>query len=109
MGVAWRPVDGWPETFWPGGHGAIRRWLAECSSMCQWPRPPSMEDEMLILTRKTGQDIVIGQVITIKLIEIKGKQVRLGIEAPKDVSIHRGEIQIRIKEERTGQRRRKQA
>ena len=54
---------------------------------------------MLILTRKLGEEITIGDDITIKLLEIKGSQVRLGIKAPRHVSIHRQEIYERIHKE----------
>jgi carbon storage regulator len=52
---------------------------------------------MLILTRKLGERITIGDDITITLLEIKGSQVKLGIEAPKGISIHRQEIYERIR------------
>jgi carbon storage regulator len=54
---------------------------------------------MLILTRKLGERITIGDDIIITLLEIKGSQVKMGIEAPKSVSIHRQEIYERIREE----------
>ena len=54
---------------------------------------------MLILTRKLGESITIGDDIRIQVLEVKGKQVRLGIEAPKKYSIHREEIYQRIQEE----------
>ena len=54
---------------------------------------------MLILTRKLGERITIGNDIVISLLEIKGSQVRLGIEAPKGISIHRQEIYERIRRE----------
>lgn len=57
---------------------------------------------MLILTRKLGEKINIGDNITVTLIEIKGNQVKLGIEAPKYIEIHRQEIYERIKEENLG-------
>ena len=47
---------------------------------------------MLILTRKSGQNIVIGDDIKIKILEVKGGHVRLGVEAPRHISVHRGEI-----------------
>ncbi len=47
---------------------------------------------MLILTRKSGQTIVIGGGIQVKVLEIRGKQVRLGIDAAADVSVYRGEL-----------------
>ncbi len=54
---------------------------------------------MLILTRKLGERITIGDDITITLLEVKGSQVKLGIKAPKTISIHRHEIYERIKAE----------
>ena len=53
---------------------------------------------MLILTRKSGERITIGDDITITLLEVRGTQVKLGIEAPKGISIHRQEIYERIRE-----------
>ncbi len=54
---------------------------------------------MLILTRKLGEKINIGDDITVTLVEIKGTQVKLGIEAPRTIEIHRQEIYERIREE----------
>lgn len=54
---------------------------------------------MLALARKTGQSIMIGNDIEITLLEIKGDQVKLGISAPKSVSIYRKEIYAQIQEE----------
>ena len=54
---------------------------------------------MLILTRKLGERITIGDNIVITLLEIAGSQVRLGIEAPKGISIHRQEIYERIRQQ----------
>ncbi|MBF0352266.1 MAG: carbon storage regulator CsrA [SAR324 cluster bacterium] len=54
---------------------------------------------MLILTRKSGESITIGDDIKIQIIEIKGKQVRVGIDAPREYVIHREEVYIRIQEE----------
>lgn len=47
---------------------------------------------MLILTRKVGESIIIGDGIRVSVLEIKGRQVRIGVKAPSDVSIHREEI-----------------
>jgi carbon storage regulator len=47
---------------------------------------------MLVLTRKSGEAVRIGDQITLKVIEIRGNQVRLGVEAPRDLSIHREEV-----------------
>ncbi|WP_263227091.1 carbon storage regulator CsrA [Pseudomonas alabamensis] len=52
---------------------------------------------MLILTRKVGETIVINDDIRITVLGVKGKQVRIGIEAPENVPVHRHEIQERIK------------
>jgi len=57
---------------------------------------------MLILTRKLGEQITIGSDIVVTLIEIKGSQVKLGIEAPKSIGIHRQEIYEKIREENFG-------
>ncbi len=54
---------------------------------------------MLILARKPGEKIAIGDDITVTLLDIKGGQVRLGIEAPKDVGVHRSEVYERIRSE----------
>jgi carbon storage regulator len=54
---------------------------------------------MLILTRKLGEQINIGDDITVTLLEIKGAQVKLGIQAPKSIGIHRNEIYEKIREE----------
>jgi len=47
---------------------------------------------MLILTRKMGESIIIGDNVRVNVLEIKGRQVRLGIEAPHEITIHREEI-----------------
>ena len=54
---------------------------------------------MLVLTRKSGESIVLGSDIRITVLEIQGRQIRLGIEAPADISVHRGEVYERIREE----------
>lgn len=55
------------------------------------------EKTMLILTRRTGEKIIINENISFQIIEIKGNQVRMGIDAPDDVSIHREEIFLKVK------------
>lgn len=54
---------------------------------------------MLILARRVGEAIAIGDAIVVSVLEIRGSQVRLGITAPPSVTIHRGEIYERIREQ----------
>ena len=54
---------------------------------------------MLILTRKTEQQIKIGEDITLTIIEVKGDQVKIGISAPKDVPVYRKEVFLQIQKE----------
>ncbi len=58
---------------------------------------------MLILTRRSGQTIFIGDEVRLTVLGIKGDQVRIGIEAPKAVAVHREEIYDRIQAEKAGQ------
>jgi carbon storage regulator len=60
-----------------------------------------MEADMLVLARRIGETIRIGPHIIVTILGVKGSQVRLGIEAPKDVAVHREEVFERIKHERT--------
>ena len=54
---------------------------------------------MLILTRKVNESLVVGDNITITVLGVKGNQVRIGVDAPKDVAVHREEIYQRISDE----------
>jgi carbon storage regulator len=54
---------------------------------------------MLILTRKIGESLVVGNDITITILGVKGNQVRVGIKAPRDVAVHREEIFLRIQQD----------
>ena len=57
---------------------------------------------MLILTRRMGEALMIGDNVTVTVLGIKGNQVRIGVLAPKDVGVHREEIYARIRQEREG-------
>jgi carbon storage regulator len=54
---------------------------------------------MLILTRRVGETIMIGDHVTVTVLGVKGNQVRVGVNAPKEVAVHREEIYERIKRE----------
>ncbi|MGH8129555.1 MAG: carbon storage regulator CsrA [Steroidobacteraceae bacterium] len=57
---------------------------------------------MLILTRRAGETVMVGSDITITVLGVKGNQVRIGINAPKEVAVHREEIYERIQSEKAG-------
>jgi carbon storage regulator len=57
---------------------------------------------MLILTRRVGETVMIGNEVTVTVLGVKGNQVRIGVNAPKDVAVHREEIYERIKREEEG-------
>ncbi len=57
---------------------------------------------MLILTRRVGETVMIGNDVTVTVLGVKGNQVRIGINAPKSVAVHREEIYERIKREQQG-------
>ena len=53
---------------------------------------------MLILTRRVGETVLVGNDVTVTIVGVKGKQIRIGINAPKDVAVHREEIYERIRD-----------
>ncbi len=57
---------------------------------------------MLILTRRVGETVMVGDDITVTVLGVKGNQVRLGVNAPKEVAVHREEIYERIRREQNG-------
>jgi len=57
---------------------------------------------MLILTRRIGETLMIGQEVTVTVLGVKGNQVRIGVNAPREVPVHREEIFERIKREESG-------
>ena len=56
---------------------------------------------MLILTRRVGESLMIGDEVNVTVLGIRGNQVRIGVNAPKDVAVHREEIYDRIQQEKT--------
>lgn len=55
---------------------------------------------MLILTRRVGESLIIGDDVVVNVLGVKGNQIRIGVDAPKEVSVHREEIYDRIQAEK---------
>ncbi|KEY91293.1 carbon storage regulator [Candidatus Photodesmus blepharus] len=56
---------------------------------------------MLILSRRIGETLVVGDEVTVTVLEVKGNQVRIGVDAPREISVHRKEIYMRIQSEKS--------
>jgi carbon storage regulator len=78
---------------WEGGDFHRRRAVRNSFALT------SKERSMLILTRRVGETVMIGNDITVTVLGVKGNQVRVGVNAPKEVAVHREEIYERIKRE----------
>jgi carbon storage regulator len=55
---------------------------------------------MLVLTRRVGEKLIIGENVTVTILSVKGNQIRIGIDAPRDITVNREEIYQRILKER---------
>jgi carbon storage regulator len=62
--------------------------------------PPGKEVSLLILTRRLGEKLTIGDDVTVTILGVRGNQIRVGIDAPRDVKVNREEVNIRIMKER---------
>ncbi len=75
---------------WSGQHEASRigSWLGAAA----WPGTTMEDDRMLVLTRKHGETVRIGKDIEVRVVRVKGNTIQLGITAPREVAVVRGEL-----------------
>jgi carbon storage regulator len=67
------------------------------------PHQDFKERILLILTRRVNESLMVGEQVTVKVLAVKGNHVRIGIDAPKDVRVHREEIYNRVQQEKMRQ------
>lgn len=67
--------------------------------VCTAAQDVTVRTDMLILTRRVGESLMVGDDITVTVLGVKGNQVRIGVNAPRDVAVHREEIYNRIKDD----------
>lgn len=67
--------------------------------VCTAAQDVTVRIDMLILTRRVGESLMVGDDITVTVLGVKGNQVRIGVNAPRDVAVHREEIYNRIKDD----------
>jgi carbon storage regulator len=79
--------------------------IAAATTAIQLPPIWAQEEDMLILTRRVGETLMIGDEITVSVLSLKGGQVRVGINAPRNIAVHREEIykRIQLEQEQLGE------